>query len=227
MTSAIETIMAKCAKGHDNPPGEIFCGTCGRRINRIDTPPDPTTEDLQALQEKIQALEKDIVRRDEEIRRLNEGLEEVRGERDDLAEKHPEVGTILRQLDDKDRALQGALQELDGLRDRLPEPPPHSGGALPHLLIESHPIPNPALGLTFGDQHKSLDLSTTGFRIRASLERTADGSVGLVIHPGALINVKAPGEKRWRRVEGGARMVAESGMVLFDPKGVVNARLGR
>jgi hypothetical protein len=224
--SAIEITMPKCAKGHDNPPGEIFCSKCGRRINQVDPPTDLTPEDLRVLQQKIHALQEDLLRRDEEIKRLDEGLKELRGERDELAGKHPEVETILRQLDEKDRALQDALQELDGLRNRLPLSPPHSVGS-PHLLIESHPIPNPALALTFSDQDKSLDLAKTGFHIRASLERNADSSVGLVIHPGATINVKSPGEKRWRRVEGGARLITEAGMVLFDPKGVVNARFGR
>jgi hypothetical protein len=219
--------MAKCANGHENPPGKRFCAVCGERIDRVEEPPEPSQEDLQVLQEKIRVLQEDLLRRDEEIKKLDEELKTVTVERDGLVGKHPDVEAILRQLDEKDRALQNALQELAGLRKRLPEPPEVSPGSKMPLVIESHPIPNPAFGITFSDQQKLLDLSTTGFRIRVSLERNSDGSVGLVIHPGATINIKTPGEKRWRRLEGGARLNTEVGMILFDPTGVVNARLDR
>jgi uncharacterized Zn finger protein (UPF0148 family) len=215
-------ICSKC--NFDNPPGKIFCANCGERINRPEREPEL---DPVELQEKIQALGKELVRDEEEIKKLHERLEAVTLERDELAGKHPEVEAILRQLDEKDRALQDALQQLDALRNIVPSPPPNSPDVKPRLLIESYPIPNPAFGMTFDDHHNSLDLSTTGFRIRASLERNADGSVGLVIHPGATINIKTPARKQWQRLDGGARLSTEVGMILFDPKGAVNARFER
>jgi hypothetical protein len=216
--------MAKCANcGHDNPDKKIFCEKCGSRI----TPPPPLPRPEHDLQEKIKELQEDLLRREMEIKKLNEDLAAVTAKKNELVGKHPEVETFLQQLEEKDRALQKALKELDDLRSRLPLPVPDSPGAKAGFVIESHPIANPALGITFSSQQESLDLSTTGFRIRASLERKADGSLDLLIHPGATVNIKTPGEKRWRRLEGGARTDTEAGMVLFDPKGAANARLDR
>jgi hypothetical protein len=219
--------MPKCVLGHDNPPGERFCRQCGRKINPMALPQDPTTEDLQAHLERIRSLEQGLVERETEINNLRERLNQVAAEGGEPSGQHPEVAPIVQQLNDKDREQQNTLQELDDLRDVQSALPQSSPGTPPHLSIEAYPIPNPAIATVFDDQHASLDLSTTAFRIRATLERNADASVDLVIHPGATINVKAPGEKRWRRLEGGARLNAEAGMVLFDPKGVVNARFDR
>jgi len=217
--------MAECANcGHDNPPDEIFCRKCGHKIAWVAPEPELTPEEIQTLRKSIRALQEDLLKREEEIRKLDERLKEVTVERDELA-KNPEVGTILRQLDEKDRALQDAFQELESLRKHLPDPRSIAPATKSHFVIESHPIPNPDFGITFDDDEKSLDLSTTGFRIRASLERNSDGSVGLLIHHGATINVKTPAETRWRRLKGEARLSTEVGMILFDPKGVMNARL--
>jgi hypothetical protein len=215
--------MPKCANcGHDNPVGKLFCEQCGNRIGRVVPPPEPDPEDLL---EKIQALQRDLLMREEEIKKLNDDLIKANDDKEKMAEKHPKVETLIQQLDEKDRALQDALKKHQELLSQLPEPPPVTPGSKPYLVIESHPIPNPDFGITFDDNAKSLDLSTTGFRIRATLERNSDGSVGLVIHPGAMINIKTPPEKRWRRFEGGARLSTKAGMVLFDAKGIANARL--
>jgi uncharacterized Zn finger protein (UPF0148 family) len=220
--------MPKCANcGHDNPSGKIFCEVCGHKVNRVEIPPEPTPEDLQVLQERVQTLQRDLLMREDEIKRLDQRLEEVTGERDKLVGVHPEVESILKQLDAKEVALQKALQELEDLRGRVPVTAPESLDSKLHFVIESHPIPNPAFDMTFDDNLNLLDLSATGFRIRANLERNADGSVGLVIHPGATVNIKAAGEKKWRRLGGGERLNTEAGMVLFDRMGVMNARLDR
>lgn len=219
--------MPKCAIGHDNPPGERFCRECGRKINPMVSPEEPTLEDVQAHLERIKALEQELVEREGKINELRERLNKVPVESGKPMAEHPEVAPIVQELDDKDRQQQNTLQELGDLRDLQPASPPSSTGTEPRLSIEAYPIPNPAIGKVFDDRLSLLDLSSTGFRIRASLERNADGSVGLVIHPGATINIKTPGEKRWRRVEGGARLNTETGMVLFDPKGVANARFDR
>jgi uncharacterized Zn finger protein (UPF0148 family) len=211
--------MPKCPNQHDNAPGLVFCSTCGKKIDWQE-PPEP--EDIEDLQGKILALQEDLRRRDAEIKQLEEELRTVTVERNELVGKHPEVEKIVQQLDEKDRALQSALQGLEDLRNQLPVVSPASGA---RLLIESHPIANPELGVTFDNSRSTLDLSKTEFRIRASLERISDGSIGLLVHPGATINIKAPLEKRWRRLEGGARLTIEAGMILFDPAGAVNARL--
>jgi hypothetical protein len=219
--------MPKCAKGHDNPQGEIFCRVCSRKINPMAPPEEPTEEDVQALLERIKALEQQLVERQREINELRVRLNKVSVESSTQTTQHPEVAPIVHQLDDKDRQQQDTLQELDDLRVLVPAPPPSSPGTELRFSIEAYPIPNPAIGKVFDNRLSLLDLSTTEFRIRASLERNADGSIGLLIHPGATINIKTPGEKRWRRVEGGARLNTEAGMVLFDPKGVANARFDR
>jgi hypothetical protein len=209
--------MPKCPNQHENPPGVVFCFECGKKVDWQEPPERP--EDLET---RIDSLQEDLRKRDAEIKQLEEELNAVTAERNELAGKHPEVEKIVHLLDEKDRALQGALQQLEDLRNQLPAPPPV---AKARVLVESHPIANPAIGVAFEETHTTLDLSKTEFRIRASLERRQDGAVGLLVHPGATINVRTSREKRWRRVEGGSRLTTEPGMILFDPCGAVNARL--
>ena len=33
---------ARCSKGHANPRGQRFCGTCGENLKRVEAPPDTT-----------------------------------------------------------------------------------------------------------------------------------------------------------------------------------------
>jgi uncharacterized coiled-coil protein SlyX len=215
--------MAICANcGEDNPPGKMFCKKCGNRIKQS-APTDPTDSDV--LQERIKELEAKLLERQQEINKLNDDLTSVTNEKNVFEKNHPQLAIILHQLEEKDGALQEAIREVERLRKLLPLPVPPPAPSKSHLVLQSHPIPDPVLCLTFEEQQPSLDLSTTGFRIRANLERRSDGSVGLVIHPGATINVKMPGEIRWRRLDNSARVDTQPGMVLFDPKGAANARL--
>lgn len=211
---------------HEYPPGEIFCRNCGRR-KPSEEHPDPSDGELERLKKEIQSLKQDLVRRKEEIDKLNEEIKTVTSERDELVEKHPKLEPLIRQLDEKDRALLDAQRQLEELRKLLPVLPPPPPGSKSQLVIEAHPIPNSSFELAFTDQHNSLDLFLTPFHIRADLERNPDGSVGLAIRPGATINVKALGETRWRKVNGGDRLKAEAGMILFDTQGAMNARLDR
>jgi len=94
------------------------------------------------------------------------------------------------------------------------------------LLIESDPIRSPALRVSFDRSKDLLDLATTGFAIRASLERDATGTIFLVVHEGAALNVKSAASKKWLRYPAGSRVNAEIGMVLFDDLGKSHARLG-
>jgi hypothetical protein len=215
--------MAICTNcGQDNPPGRIFCKKCGNKIQQS-APTDSTDPDV--LQEKIKELEAKLLSRQQEINKLNDDLTSVTNEKNVFEKNHPQLAIILHQLEEKDRALQEAIREVERLRKLLPLPVPPPAPSKAHLLLQSHPIPDPVLCISFEDQQRLLDLSTTGFRIRANLERRADGSVGLVIHPGATINVKMPGEIRWRRLDNSVGVDTQPGMVLFDPKGAANARL--
>lgn len=95
------------------------------------------------------------------------------------------------------------------------------------LLIEPDPTRPSVTGISFGPAKQSLDLSTTGFRIKATLERDAGGSIYLVVHDGATVNVQSADSKRWTRYSGGARLVADVGMIVFDPEGAMKIRLSR
>ena len=224
--------MIKCACGRENPADTIFC-FCGRQVAPPPAPKldGPSEEDLQKLQERVEQLQRDLLIKDKEIEALQR---KVTGKTDEaqkeLSAKHPELQDLLQQLDAKDAQLQKSLKELDELREemnRARQQEPEGPGVKPRLIIESHPIKKPNFNMIFDDAQQSLDLSTTRFRIGASIERNADGSVGVVIHDGATVNIQGPGSKRWRRYTGGARVSADPGMVLFDVKGEMSARLDR
>jgi serine/threonine protein kinase len=95
------------------------------------------------------------------------------------------------------------------------------------LLIEADPSPSSTLRTAFSPAKDYLDLSTTGFGIRASLERDASGLMFLVVHNGAKLSVRSPMTEKWTQYSGGERLVAEIGMVLFDQNGKSKARLDR
>ena len=102
------------------------------------------------------------------------------------------------------------------------------GGSLRRKLLavtlEAHPLPKPNAKAGFADSQKSLDLSKTGYGIRATLERNSDASVDAVVHPGATIRVQIPGT-RWESHGGGARIALAPGLVLFDTQGKMNLRI--
>jgi hypothetical protein len=184
---------------------------------------------VNALTEKIEALQRELLARQTEIENLQNELSKVSKQKDELITNHPGVKATLSKLDEKERQLETALQELDKLRDQLsyipkPQPEPEPGSAGPRLVIKSHPIKKADFDVSLVEGQQSLDLSSTKFHIRANVERTLKG-FDLVVHDGATVNIQVPGSKRWQRYAGGARVSADPGMVFFDTKGLMNARL--
>ena len=78
------------------------------------------------------------------------------------------------------------------------------------------------LEMKAGDQ--ALDLLSTAFRIRATLERKGE-SIEILVQPGATVKVRMSEKQKWERFTGGSRMTAADGLILFDPSGAMNARL--
>lgn len=113
------------------------------------------------------------------------------------------------------------------LRDIVGRPAGEARAQFRGLLIEADPIKSSVLRVAFAPSKDSLDLSTTGFGIRASLERDPSGSIFLVVHDGAMLNIRLPGSEKWTQYPGGGRVSAEIGMVLSDKNGKSNARLDR
>jgi serine/threonine protein kinase len=113
------------------------------------------------------------------------------------------------------------------LRDIVGRPTGAARGQFRGLLIEADPIQSSALRVAFGPSKDSLDLSTTGFGIHANLKRDPSGSIFLVVHDGAMLNVMKPESKEWKQYASGERISAEIGMVLFDKNGKSSARLDR
>ena len=95
----------------------------------------------------------------------------------------------------------------------------------PGLLIDSYPLKKQKFHISMDDTKQSIDLSATEFHIRATLERTSTG-IELVVQNGATLNVKLSEKQKWRRYTAGSRVTTASGMILFDPAGAMNARLG-
>jgi hypothetical protein len=95
------------------------------------------------------------------------------------------------------------------------------------LLVESHPFKESGPRIAFSPANEALDLSTTGFHIRASLARTPDGSVYVVVHDGATLKVQLPETFEFTQYSGGDRVVANIGTILVDDQAAVNARISR
>lgn len=112
--------------------------------------------------------------------------------------------------------------EVEVIRDRL-----HIGGhAVSAVAIESYPLKKPEFHLEMKTSDKSLDLSTTAFHIRATLERTAE-AIELLVQPGATVNVRMSDKQKWQRLTGGTRKAAAEGLILFDPTAAATARIGQ
>ena len=93
------------------------------------------------------------------------------------------------------------------------------------LTVSAHPVDTPALRLQLGDQAQSLDLEPTAYGIRVRLKRNADSSVEAVIHRGASVRVQAPDNKSWKVYSAGERVPLEAGVILFDERGKLTARV--
>jgi len=118
-------------------------------------------------------------------------------------------------------AWRRALLEIVGV-------PAGEGVAQRHgLLIEADPIKSSDLRVAFAASKDFLDLSTTGFGIRASLQREANGSIFVVVNKEATLNVKLPDNKKWTQYSAGQRIKVGFGMILFDKNGKSNARIVR
>lgn len=196
-----------------------YCEHCARKlaVKRLEPKVEPS---------RIKELEVQLLAKDVEIEELRKVIEAITSERDtvkgELAAKHPELDQAIQHLETKEAQLQEAVAELEELRDsQLAFIPADS--SKPALVIRASPIPRANFDTSFAENHKSLDLSATPFRIRATLERDPQGWVEVVVHPGATINIRESGQ-RWNRYGEGSRFRLVPGMVVFDPKGVMNAR---
>jgi len=140
-----------------------------------------------------------------------------------FAFRYPELGELVR------GALRAARPELrpPGEAWRPALRALATGSAMRRRLygvtLSPYPLPNPNLQLPFDDAQTALDLSSTAYRIRATLERNPDFSVDLIVHKGAEIRSRAG--QGWRVHASGDRVHVAPGIVLFDDHGKVNARI--
>jgi hypothetical protein len=79
--------------------------------------------------------------------------------------------------------------------------------------------------MVFKRAMRMLDMSETRFHIKASLKRDADGSVYLMVHDGASLNVKLSGNMTPINYRGGTRVEVQEQMILVDPGGSMSVRL--
>jgi hypothetical protein len=141
-----------------------------------------------------------------------------------LARKHPDLAKLMRDtLSASGPETRPAPQSWrKPLRDMAVDSPQEIRRG---LLVEADPIDSSRHGVSFAPARDSLDLSSTDFRIRATLERGPNGSIFLLVHAGATLNVQSPGSKRWIRYSGGARVPADLGTIVFDQDGALKVRL--
>jgi len=98
-----------------------------------------------------------------------------------------------------------------------------TGAALGNLVVE--PVVSSFPPVAFSSNQKLLDLSATQFHIRASLERNSNGSVDIVVHPGAQLNVRVLNASKWEAFGSTQRVSARHDLIVFDPKGSATVRL--
>jgi hypothetical protein len=144
-----------------------------------------------------------------------------------LDRKYPAVAKLLRDTlaapTPDARATPEAWRKV--LLDIVGPPANKTKPHLQGLLIQSDPIQPGGLRVAFAPSRNQLDLSTTGFGIRATLQRNSDGSIFLLVHEGATLNIKLPERKQWSEYQSGQKVKAEYGMLLSDDKGKSNARI--
>jgi len=92
------------------------------------------------------------------------------------------------------------------------------------VTLMSYPLQDQTSDVTFGEGETVLDLSKTHNRIRCMLERTIDGSMEIVVQPGATVQLRYPG-KRWEAHTSGERAIVVPGMILYDPSGKTTIRV--
>jgi hypothetical protein len=185
-----------------NPDNRSYCVKCLRRL----VPPGGGSED---------ELEEILVKRDAEIERLRKELESMHG-------NHPVLHSLQTELEAREVEQQKGLQDLSEARKIAPALPSYPGAK---LVIESHPIKKLHYHIEVDRSTKSIDLAATEYRIRATLERTADG-LEIFVHNGANVNVLLSEKNaRWKRCFEGDRIKVSTGAIIYDPKGAMNARL--
>jgi DNA repair exonuclease SbcCD ATPase subunit len=193
--------MKTCPKcGFENPEPNTSCVECGATF-RADLQLEVDNPEVLALQKEIEGLRQELQGKDEELA----GLQQT--------------------LDSKDKELAGvqlrlttATKELEDLHNKTQ--PTQA------VAIESYPLKKPEFHLEMKTSDKSLDLSTTAFHIRATLERTAE-AIELLVQPGATVNVRMSDKQKWQRLTGGTRKTAAEGLILFDPTAAATARIGQ
>jgi hypothetical protein len=84
--------------------------------------------------------------------------------------------------------------------------------SLDHIAIDIYPS-------------TSYDLRLSPFAIRVQVACDPEGRINCTAQPGADIRVQFAGSAQWRRMIPGEPITARPGMVLFDNKGNVSARL--
>ena len=187
-----------------NPDNRSYCMNvnCRRRL----VPPDGDSEDK--LEEKLAA-------RDAEIERLRKIVESSNV-------NHPVPHGLQAELESKEVEQQKDLQDLSDARKIAPVLPSRPGAK---LVIESYPIKKPRYRIEVDSSTKSIDLAATEYCIRATLERTAHG-LEIFVHNGANVNVLfSEKNTRWKRFFEGDRIKVDTGAIVYDPKGAMNARL--
>jgi hypothetical protein len=194
--------MKTCPKCQsENADSNRICIKCGS-IFRQDP---PLKQDPEQLRKQIEGLELALTGKEGEL----DALKLV------LTSRDQQIAGL--QLD-----LKAKEAELEIANKKIVEQPSNVKGAT--LSIESYPLKNSNFHLSIDQANQDVDLSTTPFQIHAKVECRPDG-INLVVNDGALVNVRFSDHQKWQRYPGGSRIKAVAGMILFDPKGAMSARL--
>lgn len=186
----------------ENPDLNSTCTNCGNKF-RVDKPING--DEVAELREKIQGLLLELSGKDAEL----DGLKiTVSGKDKEIAGLKSELSASQAEADD----LRKKLKTND-----VPEPP------APGLSLESFPEKKPNFHIAIDNTKQSIDLSSTLFRIRATIEHL-DDALDVVVQKDATLNIRLSANQKWQRYTGGSRIKAVPGMILFDPKGTMNAR---
>lgn len=87
------------------------------------------------------------------------------------------------------------------------------------------PWPQQGMSVLMSQAETEVDLSSLYFRIRATVQRRNDGSVDLVVHPGAELKIRLSENSHWEVYRGNQRIPVAPDMIFFDDKGKTAVRL--
>jgi hypothetical protein len=207
--------------GHENPDSATICSKCGCNLYAPEPAPEPDPGEVDRLRERIKDLEAAVAVKGGEIQELEDRLKKLINDPNGGKLQQVIVG-MQQELDTKEARILELQNEIRRLQSDVPFPPP---GPETQIAIDSYPVMKPAFHLVLSESKHSIDLASTIYRIRASLERVPDG-LHIVVHAGADVNVRAPQKgAKWTRLSEGGRTPVEAGSIVFDPKGAMNARL--